>query len=55
MPVGWADLQGSRSHKLGRHGKVHPELSSALDSQVQHLAGIAQNISAIFGEYKKEK
>jgi hypothetical protein len=55
MSVSWADLHDSRTHKLGRYGKVHAELSSVLDSQVQHLAGIAQNLSAIFGEYKKEK
>ena len=55
MSVSWADLHDSRTHKLGRYGKVHPELASVLDSEVQQLAEIAQNLSAIFGEYKKEK
>jgi len=55
MSVSWADLHDSRTRKLGRYGKVHPELSNVLDSQVQQLAEIAQNLSAIFGEYKKEK
>ena len=55
MSVSWADLHDSRTHKLGRYGKVHPELSNVLDSQVQQLAEIAQNLSVIFGEYKKEK
>ena len=55
ISVSWADLHDSRTHKLGRYGKVHAELSSVLDYQVQHLAGIAQNLSMIFGEYEKEK
>ncbi len=55
MPVSWADLHNSRTHKLGRYGKVHLELSNVLDPQVQHLAGIAQNLSVIFGQYEKEK
>ena len=55
MSVSWADLYDSHTHKLGRYGEVHPELAHVLDSKVQHLAGIAQNLSAIFGEYEKEK
>jgi hypothetical protein len=55
ISVSWADLHDSRTHKLGRYGKVHPELANMLDSEVQHLAEIAQNLSVIFGEYKKEK
>ena len=50
MTVSWADLMDSRARKLGRYGKVHPELSSTLDPQIQNLAEIAKNLSAIFGE-----
>ena len=55
MSVSWADLHDSRTHKLGRYGKVHPELANVLDSEVQHLAEIALNLAAIFGESEKEK
>jgi len=55
MSVSWADLHDSRTHKLGRYGKVNPELANVLDSEVQHLAEMALNLAAIFGEYKKEK
>ena len=55
MSVSWADLHDSRTYKLGRYGKVHPELAKVLDSKVQHLAEIALNLAAIFGESEKEK
>jgi|GEM_PF-3613157 len=44
-----------RAGYLGKFGRVHPELINVLDSEVQHLAEIAQNPSMIFGEYEKEK
>jgi len=55
MSVSWADLHDSRTHKLSRYGKVHPELAKVLDSEVQHLSEIALNLAAIFGESEKEK
>jgi len=50
LDVGWANLLDTRAKKLGRYGKVHPELLSVLDSDVQKLAEIAQQLSAIIGK-----
>jgi hypothetical protein len=50
LDVGWANLLDTRAKKLGRYGKVHPELLSVLDSDIQKLAGIAQQLSAIIGK-----
>ncbi len=55
MTISWADLMDSRACKLGRFGDVHPGLSSKLDPQIQNLAEIAENLSAIFGEFQQEK
>jgi len=55
MTVSWADLMDSRARKLGRYGKVHPELSDELDPQIEKLAETARNLSAIFGESQQEK
>jgi hypothetical protein len=50
LDIGWANLLDTRAKKLGRYGKVHPELLSVLDSDIQKLAEIAQQLSAIIGE-----
>jgi hypothetical protein len=50
LDVGWANLLDTRAKKLGRYGKVHPELGNILDSDIQKLAEIAQQISAIIGK-----
>ncbi|MCA2001756.1 MAG: hypothetical protein LDL51_07825 [Chloroflexi bacterium] len=50
LEVSWANLLDTRSKKLGRYGKVHPELLSALDSDIQKLAEIAQRLSAVIGK-----
>lgn len=50
LDVGWANLLDTRAKKLGRFGKVHPELLSVLDSDIQKLAEIAQQLSAIIGK-----
>jgi hypothetical protein len=50
LTVGWANLLDTRAKKLGRYGKVHPELVSVLDSDIQKLAEIAQQLSAIIGK-----
>ena len=55
MTVSWANLLDSRAGKLARYGDVHPELPSLLDRDIQHLAEIARNLSAIFGETQQEK
>jgi hypothetical protein len=48
--INWANLLDMRAGKLGRYGKVHPELVNVLDSDVQKLAEIAQQLSVIIGE-----
>ncbi len=50
LDVGWANLLDTRAKKLGRYGKVHTELANALDSDIQKLAEIAQQLSAVIGK-----
>ena len=52
LDVGWTNLLDTRAKKLGRYGKVHPELANVLDADIQNLAEIAQQLSAIIGESK---
>lgn len=55
LSVNWANLIDSQAGKLRRYGKVHPELAGALDPDIQRLAGIALQLSAILGESQQEK
>jgi hypothetical protein len=55
LSINWANLMDARSGKLRRYGKVHPELESMLDSEIQKLAEIALQLSAILGKSKQEK
>jgi len=55
LTVNWANLMDTRSGKLRRYGKVHPELASMLDSEIQKLTEIALKLSAILGETQQEK
>ena len=55
LTISWANLLDARASKLGRYGKVHPELKNTLDTDIQNLAGIAMQLSAIIGESKQEK
>ena len=55
LTISWANLLDTRANKLGRYGKVNPELASNLDSDIQNLAGIALQLSALLGESKQEK
>ena len=48
----WANLLDTQAGKLRRYGAVHPDLSDLLDSQLQNLAGIALQLSAILGQTK---
>jgi hypothetical protein len=50
LTVNWANLLDTRPKKLGRYGKVNPELAQVLDSDIQKLAEIAQLLSAIIGK-----
>jgi len=52
LTISWANLLDTRANKLGRYGKVNPELASNLDSDIQNLAGIALRLSALLGESK---
>lgn len=55
LTVNWANLMDTRAGKMRRYGKVHPELASMLDSEIQKLAEIALRLSAILGESQQEK
>ena len=55
LTVSWANLFDTRAKKLARYGKVYPDLASILDSDIQNLAGIALQLSALLGESKQEK
>lgn len=48
MSVSWADLLDSRASELKRAGAVHPELSDALDPNIQRLAGMALRLTNLF-------
>lgn len=48
----WANLLDTQAGKLRRYGAVHPDLAGRLDSQLQNLAGIALQLSAILGQTK---
>jgi hypothetical protein len=50
LTISWADLYDTRAKKLARYGKVHPQLVNNLDSDIQKLADIAQQLSAIIGK-----
>ena len=50
LDVSWANLLDARAKKLGRYGKVHPELGNVLDADIQKLAEIAQQLSAVMGK-----
>jgi hypothetical protein len=51
MSIAWANLLDSQAQKLGRYGRINPDLAKALDPKVERLAEIAQSLSGIFGEY----
>jgi hypothetical protein len=55
LTVNWATLMDTQANKLRRYGKVHPELAGKLDSDIQNLAGIALQLSAILTQSKQEK
>lgn len=55
LSVSWANLIDSQAGKLRRYGKVHSELAGILDADVQNLAEIALQLSAILGETRQEK
>jgi hypothetical protein len=48
----WSNLLETQASKLRRYGAVHPDLAGRLDSQLQNLAGIALQLSAILGQTK---
>ena len=48
MSISWADLLDSRASELKRAGAVHPELSAALDPNIQSLAGMALRLTNLF-------
>ena len=51
----WANLHDARAKKLTRFGKVHPELESILDQDIQNLAEIALHLSTILSKSQQEK
>jgi hypothetical protein len=50
LSVNWANLLDTRAIKLVRYGGVHPKLASILNSDIQNLAEIALQLTAILGE-----
>ncbi len=50
LTVSWANLIDSQAGKLRRYGRVHPELGGMLDADIQKLAMIALQLSAVLGE-----
>jgi hypothetical protein len=50
MSISWADLMDSRAGELKRCGQVHPDLSRALDPNIERMAGIALRLTTIFSE-----
>ena len=55
LTVNWANLMDTQANKLRRYGKVHPNLPAVLDSDIQNLARIALQLSAILGQSTQEK
>jgi hypothetical protein len=55
LTINWANLIDTQAGKLRRYGKVHPELGGTLDPDIQKLARIALQLSAILGESQQEK
>jgi hypothetical protein len=55
LTLNWESLADTQARKLRRYGKVHPELASILDPDIQNLAGIALELSSILGESQQEK
>jgi len=55
LTVSWANLHDARAKKLTRFGKVHPELESILDQDIQNLAEIALHLSTILSKSQQEK
>jgi hypothetical protein len=45
MSVSWANLLDVRAQRLGRYGKVHPDLSRLLDPAIDELAEIARGLA----------
>lgn len=54
LSVNWANLLDTRAKKLVRYGDVHPKLANILDSDIQNLAEIALQLSALLGESQQE-
>lgn len=52
LNVSWANLLDSRSQKLGRYGKVSPQLADALDPEIQELAEAALRLASLFEKAK---
>jgi len=50
MSVYWANLLDSRSGKLKRYGKVHPQLAENLDAYTLSLSNIALSLATLFKE-----
>jgi hypothetical protein len=50
MSVHWANLLDSRSGKLKRYGKVHPQLAENLDAYILSLSNIAISLATLFKE-----
>jgi len=50
MSFHWANLLDSRSGKLKRYGKVHPQLAENLDAFILSLSNIALSLATLFQE-----
>ena len=50
MSIHWSNLLDSRSKKLKRYGKVHPQLAEKLDPRILGLSNIALNLITLFEE-----
>ena len=50
ISVHWSNLLDSRSIKLKRYGKVHPQLAEKLDPRILGLSNIALNLITLFEE-----
>jgi hypothetical protein len=50
MSVSWVNLLDAHARKLGRYGKVHPDLSRLLDPALDQLADIASTLATVLGE-----
>jgi len=50
MSIHWINLLDSRSGKLKRFGKVHPQLAENLDAYILSLSNIALSLASLFEE-----